>query len=225
MFAVIKTGGKQYKVSEGDTIVIEKLDAEAGNDVTFDNVLMLGSGESVTVGAPLVAGATVSAEISEHMRGPKLITRKKRQRQTYRRTIGHKQHLTTVTITSINADGTKPAKKAAPKKAAAPKAEAAAPKAETAAAEAPKAAPAGKPDVDARGRIAKLEGKADNLKKISGVGPVLEKKLNAAGIYFFWQVAALKADQIAELEEEMSFPGRITRDEWVKQAEEFAKDA
>jgi len=218
MFAVIKTGGKQYKVSEGDTIVIEKLDAEAGKDVTFDNVLMLGSGESVTVGAPLVAGATVSGEIAEHMRGPKLITRKKRQRQTYRRTIGHKQRLTTVTITSINADGAKPAKKAAVKKAEAPKAEAAA-------VEAPKAAPSGKPEVDARGRIAKLEGKADNLKKISGVGPVLEKKLHAAGIYFFWQVAALKADQIAELEEEMSFPGRITRDDWVKQAEEFAKDA
>ena len=65
----------------------------------------------------------------------------------------------------------------------------------------------------------------NNLKKISGVGPVLEKKLHEAGIYFFWQVAALNADQIAELEEEMSFPGRITRDEWVKQAEEFAKDA
>jgi len=218
MFAVIKTGGKQYKVSEGDTIVIEKLDAEAGKDVTFDNVLMLGSGESVTVGAPLVAGATVSGEIAEHMRGPKLITRKKRQRQTYRRTIGHKQHLTTVTITSINADGAKPAKKPAAKKAAAAKAEAPA-------AEAPKAASAGKPEVDARGRIAKLEGKADNLKKISGVGPVLEKKLHEAGIYYFWQVAALKADQIADLEEEMSFPGRITRDEWVKQAEEFAKDA
>ena len=132
MFAVIKTGGKQYKVSEGDTLVIEKLDAEAGKDVTFDNVLMLGNGDSVTVGAPLVAGATVSAEISEHMRGPKLITRKKRQRQTYRRTIGHKQHLTTVTITSINADGAKPAKKPAAKKAAPKKAspKKAAPKAE-----------------------------------------------------------------------------------------------
>jgi large subunit ribosomal protein L21 len=220
MFAVIKTGGKQYKVSEGDTLVIEKLDAEAGKDVTFDSVLMLGSGDSVTVGAPLVAGATVSAEVAEHMRGPKLITRKKRQRQTYRRTIGHKQHLTTVTITSINADGKKPAKKAAPKKAAAPKAETA-PVAETA----PKASTAAKPAVDARGRIANLEGKPDNLKKISGVGPVLEKKLHAAGIYYFWQVAALKEDQIVELEEEMSFPGRITRDEWVKQAEEFAKDA
>jgi large subunit ribosomal protein L21 len=206
MFAVIKTGGKQYKVAEGDTIVIEKLDAEAGKDVTFDNVLMLGSGESVTVGAPLVAGATVSAEISEHMRGPKLITRKKRQRQTYRRTIGHKQHLTTVTITSINADGAKPAKKAAPKKAAAPKAEAAAPEAPKAAA--PAAASA-----------------ADNLKKMTGVGPALEKKLNGAGITTFAQIAALTEPQIAELEEQLSLAGRFAKDGWVAQAAEFAKDA
>lgn len=206
MFAVIKTGGKQYKVSEGDTIVIEKLDAEAGNDVTFDNVLMLGSGGSVTVGAPLVAGATVSGEIAEHMRGPKLITRKKRQRQTYRRTIGHKQHLTTVTITSINADGTKPAKKAAPKKAAAPKAEAAA-------AEAPKAAPATK------------TAAGDDLKKITGVGPALEKKLNAAGIMTFAQIASLTQPQIAELEEQLSLTGRFAKDGWVAQAAEFAKDA
>lgn len=210
MFAVIKTGGKQYKVSEGDTIVIEKLDAEAGKDVTFDNVLMLGSGESVTVGAPLVAGATVSGEIAEHMRGPKLITRKKRQRQTYRRTIGHKQHLTTVTITSINADGAKPAKKPAAKKEATPKAE-------TAAAEAPKAAPAAAPAAEAAG--------ADNLKKMTGVGPALEKKLNAAGITTFAQIAALTEPQIAELEEQLSLTGRFAKDGWVAQAQEFAKDA
>lgn len=210
MFAVIKTGGKQYKVSEGDTIVIEKLDTEAGKDVTFDNVLMLGSGESVTVGAPLVAGATVSGEIAEHMRGPKLITRKKRQRQTYRRTIGHKQHLTTVTITSINADGAKPAKKPAAKKEAAPKAE-------TAAAEAPKPAPAGAPAAEGTS--------ADNLKKMTGVGPALEKKLNAAGITTFAQIAALTEPQIAELEEQLSLTGRFEKDGWVAQAQEFAKDA
>ena len=210
MFAVIKTGGKQYKVSEGDTIVIEKLDAEAGKDVTFDNVLMLGSGESVTVGAPLVAGATVSGEIAEHMRGPKLITRKKRQRQTYRRTIGHKQHLTTVTITSINADGKAPAKKPAAKKEAAPKAE-------TAAAEAPKAAPAAAPAAES--------ASADNLKKMTGVGPALEKKLNAAGITTFAQIAALTEPQIAELEEQLSLTGRFAKDGWVAQAQEFAKDA
>jgi large subunit ribosomal protein L21 len=210
MFAVIKTGGKQYKVSEGDTIVIEKLDAEAGKDVTFDNVLMLGSGESVTVGAPLVAGATVSGEISEHMRGPKLITRKKRQRQTYRRTIGHKQHLTTVTITSINADGTAPAKKPSAKTEAAPKAE-------TAAAEAPTAAPAAAPAAES--------ASADNLKKMTGVGPALEKKLNAAGITTFAQIAALTEPQIAELEEQLSLAGRFAKDGWVAQAQEFAKDA
>ncbi|HCX11749.1 MAG TPA: 50S ribosomal protein L21 [Hyphomonas sp.] len=216
MFAVIKTGGKQYKVAEGDTITVEKLDTEAGKDVTFETVLMLGNGDDVTVGAPLVDGASVFGEVEEQTRGDKVIIRKKRQRQTYRRTQGHRQHLTVVKITGISADGKKPAKKAAPKKAAAPKAE-------TPAAEA--AAPAAKPEVDSRGRIANLEGKPDNLKKISGVGPVLEKKLHEAGIYFFWQVAALKEEQITELEEEMSFPGRITRDEWIKQAEEFAKDA
>jgi len=216
MFAVIKTGGKQYKVAEGDTITVEKLDTEAGKDVTFETVLMLGNGDDVTVGAPLVDGASVFGEVEEQTRGDKVIIRKKRQRQTYRRTQGHRQHLTVVKITGISTDGKKPAKQAAPQKAAAPKAE-------TPAAEA--AAPAAKPEVDSRGRIANLEGKPDNLKKISGVGPVLEKKLHEAGIYFFWQVAALKEEQITELEEEMSFPGRITRDEWIKQAEEFAKDA
>lgn len=122
MFAVIKTGGKQYKVSEGDTLVIEKLAAGAGETVTFDQVLMIGEGADVKVGAPLVAGAAVTAEVNGDVRGPKLITRKKRQRQTYRRTIGHRQDLVEVTIKSVSADGA-PAKKA--RKKAAPKTEAA----------------------------------------------------------------------------------------------------
>ena len=123
MFAVIKTGGKQYKVAEGDTIVIERLAAAAGETVTFDSVLMVGAGAGVTVGAPTVAGATVTGEVAAEVRGPKLITRKKRQRQTYRRTIGHRQDLMEIKITAISADGEK--KKAAPRKKAAPKAEAA----------------------------------------------------------------------------------------------------
>jgi large subunit ribosomal protein L21 len=213
MFAVIKTGGKQYKVSEGDTIVIEKLDSAAGGQFTFESVLMVGEGAAIKLGTPLVAGATVSATINGDTRGPKLITRKKVQRQTYRRTIGHRQELTTVTITAINTDGKKSAAKTEAKKEAAPKTAAAV------------AAPTARPALDARGRVTTLDGAADDLKKISGVGPVLEKKLHAAGIYFFWQVAALDAAQIEELESEMSFPGRITREEWVKQAEEFAKTA
>lgn len=200
MFAVIKTGGKQYKVAEGDTIVVEKLNAEAGKDVVFDTVLMLGEGANVTVGAPLVVGAAVTGEIAEHTRGDKVITRKKRQRQTYRRTIGHKQHLTVVKITGISADGSKkPAKKAAAKTEAAPKAEAAAP-------------------------VAAAEG-ADNLKKLTGIGPALEKKLNSAGITTYAQIAALTDAQIADLEEQLSLAGRFAKDGWVEQAKELATGA
>ncbi|MBU4569149.1 MAG: 50S ribosomal protein L21, partial [Alphaproteobacteria bacterium] len=103
---------------------IEKLPAAAGDTVTFDQVLMIGEGAGVTVGAPVVAGAAVTAEVKGEVRGPKLITRKKRQRQTYRRTIGHRQDLMEITITAISADGAAPAKKATRKKAA-PKADAA----------------------------------------------------------------------------------------------------
>ena len=211
MFAVIKTGGKQYKVAEGDTITVEKLDAEAGKDVTFDTVLMLGNGDDVTVGAPLVAGASVFGEVEEQTRGEKVIIRKKRQRQTYRRTKGHRQHLTVVTITGISTDGKKPAKKAAPKKEAAPKAEAPAaeaPKKEAA----PKAAPA-------------AAGAADDLKKLTGVGPAMEKKLIGAGITSFAQIAAMSADDVAKLEEELSIVGKFEKGDWVAQAKELAKDA
>ncbi len=212
MFAVIKTGGKQYRVAEGDTITVEKLDAEAGKDVTFDSVLMVGSGDDVTVGAPLVSGAAVFGEVAEQTRGDKVITRKKRQRQTYRRTIGHRQHLTVVTITGISADGKKPAKKAAPKKEAAPKAEAPANEAPAQAAPKADAAPA-------------AAGGADDLKKLTGVGPAMEKKLNGAGITTFAQIAALSEADIAKLEEELSIAGKFEKGDWVAQARELAKDA
>jgi len=215
MFAVIKTGGKQYKVAENDEIIVEKLDADAGAQVTFDEVLLVGGDKGTTIGAPTVAGASVVGEVSEQRKGAKVVIMKKRQRSTYRRKKGHRQHETVVKITSILADGKKaPAKKAAPKPASK--------------AEAPKPAAAAKADtaaMDERGRLSGPQGDADDLKLIKGVGKVLEGKLNEAGIFHFWQVAALKADQITELEEEMSFPGRITRDDWVSQAAEFAKDA
>lgn len=225
MFAVIKTGGKQYKVAEGDQIVVEKLAADAGADVTFD-VLMLGDGDSVTLGAPVVDGASVVGEIAAQRKGDKKLIMKKRQRNTYRRKKGHRQLESVVTITSILTDGKKaPAKKAAaPKKEEAPKAEAKAPAAKKEAA--PKAAAkADKPKTDDRGRLEQADGKADDLKKISGVGPAMEKKLNAAGIFHFWQVAELNATQAQELDDEAGLGGRIERDEWVKQADQLAKDA
>ena len=117
MFAVIKTGGKQYRVAAEDTFAVEKLAGEAGDQVTFSDVLMLG-GEAPKLGAPLVAGASVVAEIVEQKRGPKLIVFKKRRRHNSRRKNGHRQDLTLVKITEILTDGAKPskaAKKAKPK--------------------------------------------------------------------------------------------------------------
>jgi len=209
MFAVIKTGGKQYKVAAGDEIVVEKLDVETGKDITFDNVLMLGDGKTVTVGAPTVSGASVVGEVADQTRAKKIIIRKKRQRSTYRRTKGHRQHQTVVTITSISANGktVKAEKKAAPKTETAPKAEAA-PKA----ADAPKAKAA--PAAAATG--------GDDLTKIKGLGKVFAGKLNDEGITTFAQLAALDANGIAALEEKLSATGKFEKNEWVAQAADLA---
>ena len=99
MFAVIKTGGKQYRVVSGDVIKVEKLEAEAGATIALDQVLMVGD----TIGTPLVAGATVSAEVIAQDRGPKIIVFKKKRRQNYRRKNGHRQDLTVLRITEISA--------------------------------------------------------------------------------------------------------------------------
>jgi large subunit ribosomal protein L21 len=120
MYAVVKTGGKQYRVAKDDVLKIERLPGEEGDVITLDEVLMIGEGSSVTVGAPLVAGAAVAAEIVEQARGPKIIIFKKRRRQNYRRKKGHRQLLTVVRVTDILTNGAKPAaKKAAAKKPAA----------------------------------------------------------------------------------------------------------
>ena len=103
MFAVIKTGGKQYKVAKDDVIEVEKIDLEAGKAVELGDVLMLSDGGKVDVGAPFLAGAKVSAEVVEQTRGPKVISFKKRRRQNSKRKRGHRQLLTTVKITAINA--------------------------------------------------------------------------------------------------------------------------
>jgi large subunit ribosomal protein L21 len=102
MFAVIKTGGKQYKVAANETVEIERLDAEAGSAVTFTDVLMLGGDAGVTLGTPMVKGASVAAEIVELTRGPKVISFKKRRRQNSKRKRGHRQDLMLVKITAIN---------------------------------------------------------------------------------------------------------------------------
>ena len=101
MYAVIKTGGKQYRVSKDDTLTIERLEGEAGGTITFEDVLMVGEGEKVKIGTPIVKGAKVTAELVEQTRGRKVIAFKKRRRQNSRRKRGHRQDLTTVKITGI----------------------------------------------------------------------------------------------------------------------------
>lgn len=206
MFAVIKTGGKQYKVAANDLVRVEKLAGEAGDAITFENVLMVGAGADVTLGAPLVKGAVVAGELVEQFRDKKVIVFKKKRRQGYRRKNGHRQELSLVRITEILTDGAKPSgkKAAAPKKAA---------KAEDKPAEA-------KPAKAEKAAAPAAEFK-DDIKLIGGVGPALEKKLVAAGITSLTQIAKWKAADIAKLDEELDLRGRIERDEWVDQAKDL----
>ena len=107
MYAVIKTGGKQYRVQPGDVIVVEKLDGEAGANVSFGDVLMLGGDKGVTLGAPLIAGASVAATLVETRKGEKIKIFKKTRRQGYRRTNGHRQMESVLRITGIEGAGEK----------------------------------------------------------------------------------------------------------------------
>ena len=109
MFAVIKTGGKQYRVAADDKVKLDKIAGEPGEIVSFGAVLVLG-GESVTVGSPMVAGASVAAEVIEQGRGPKIIAFKKRRRKNSRRKRGHRQEFTLVRVTEILTDGAQPTK-------------------------------------------------------------------------------------------------------------------
>ncbi|MFZ0107341.1 MAG: 50S ribosomal protein L21 [Thiobacillus sp.] len=103
MYAVIKTGGKQYRVSAGDKLKIEKLDAEIGSEVTFDQVLMVGEGADIKVGAPMLAGASVKATVLNQARGEKIHIFKMRRRKHYRKSQGHRQSYTEVQIGGISA--------------------------------------------------------------------------------------------------------------------------
>jgi len=116
MFAIIKTGGKQYRVAEDDLIKVEKLDGEAGSTITLDQVLLVGDADKQSVGVPFVEGAAVEAEVIQQKKDKKIIVFKKKRRQNYRRKNGHRQEITVLKVTKIIASGAK--------KAAAPKAEA-----------------------------------------------------------------------------------------------------
>ena len=249
MYAIIKSGGKQYKVTVGQRLKVENLNAEEGSKVSLDEVLMIADGDKVEVGKPLT-GKSVEAEVVSNGRGKKIKILKLRRRQNSRTRMGHRQAYTEIEITAIG--GKASAKKATPKKAVAKKApikedasatkkdatatktaaskapakkaaakktapsEAAPKKAAAKAKAAPKKAPAKKADAKSKS--------GDDLKKLSGVGPALEKKLLAAGVTSYAQIADWKKTDIEEFDEKLNFKGRIEREEWVKQAKALLKD-
>lgn len=246
MFAVMKTGGKQYKVASGDVLRVEKIAATAGETVQFNEVLMVGS----TVGTPTVSGAGVQAEVIDQIKGEKVIHFVKRRRKhSSKRTKGHRQQLTLVRITDILEKGAdksgikeavgvgsvslaalaamdltpsnKPVKKQAAKKADAPKAEK--PAAKKAAAKEMPATVEVAGEKPANLLTEAREGGADDLKKISGVGPKLEGVLHSIGVFHFDQIAAWGPEEVAYMDDKLSFKGRIDRDEWIKQSQEFMK--
>jgi large subunit ribosomal protein L21 len=188
MFAIVRTGGKQYRVAAGDKIAVEKLPGEAGDKVSFDDILLAGEGDKPAD----LKGLVVSAEIIAQERGEKIIVFKKKRRHNYRRKQGHRQSLTLLRILGVG-DSKAPVKAAA-KKEAAPKA----------------AAKATETSVD-----------ASNLSLISGVGPAIEKKLRAAGVESWNDIAAWDDAAIAKWDEELKLGGRATKEEWVEQAKEL----
>ena len=235
MFAVMKTGGKQYKVTEGDVLRVEKLAAEAGDEVQFNEILMVGD----TIGTPFVKGAGVKATVIDQIKGPKTINFVKRRRKhSSARKKGHRQQLTLVRIGEIMEKG---ADKSGIREAVSGRglAFAAAGVAAVAAgaaaavvatrgddkAEEKKAAPKkAKADKDEKLTPATKASKdVDDLKMLSGVGPALEKKLHEAGVTTFAQIAAWSDADVAEMDEKLSFKGRIERENWVAQAKELSE--
>ncbi|MEO0486669.1 MAG: 50S ribosomal protein L21 [Pseudomonadota bacterium] len=207
MFAVLKTGGKQYRVEAGDVLRVEKLAADAGETVQFNDILMVGS----TVGTPFVEDAGVQATVIDQIKGDKVINFVRRRRKhSSKRTVGHRQQLTLLRVTEIlesgaGASGVKAALGGAGFAASAAAAPAAA-----------KAAPA--PAAEEGAEAPAAASGSDDLKALSGVGPALEKKLHAAGVTTFAQIAAWTEEDVAAMDEKLSFKGRIEREGWIEQA-------
>jgi large subunit ribosomal protein L21 len=201
MFAVLKTGGKQYKVQAGDVLRVEKLAADAGEKIQFNDVLMVG-GDSTVVGAPFVEGAAVQADVIDQIKGEKLIKFVKRRRKhSSKRTVGHRQKLTLVRITDILATGADKSGVKAAIGSGSVSAPAAAAPAKPAKAVKKAAAPA-------------AAAAADDLTAITGVGPAAAKKLAEAGITSYAQLAAVDVE---------SFDAVKVKPEWVAQAADLAK--
>jgi len=195
MYAIVEIAGHQFKVEKDQRVFVNRLSTEEGQEVSFDNVLLIGDGSNITLGAPAIDGALVSAKVLKHLKGDKVIVFKKKRRKGYRVKNGHRQSLTEIVIESITASG---AKKAAPKK-------------ETKKAE---------PKVEAKAAAPKAEkatGKADDLKKIEGIGPKIATTLVEAGIATYADLAKATPKAISEIIADVR--GNHVTDTWPAQSQ------
>ena len=204
MYAIVEIAGHQFKVEKDQKVFVNRLSTEEGKKVSFDNVLLIGNGKDITLGAPAIDGAQVSAKVLKHLKGDKVIVFKKKRRKGYRVKNGHRQALTEIVIEGITASG---AKKAAPKK----ETKKAEPKAAAPKAEAKKAAPKAKPAAK------KASGKADDLKKIEGIGPKIASTLVEAGVATFADLAKTSPEKISEII--AGVRGNHVTDTWPEQAQ------
>jgi large subunit ribosomal protein L21 len=194
MYAIVEIAGHQFKVEKDQKVFVNRLASEEGETMSFDNVLLIADGDNVTLGAPAIDGAQVSVKVLKHLQGDKVIVFKKKRRKGYRVKNGHRQALTEIVIESIVASGAKPAKKAAPKK-------------ETKKVEAKAAAP----------KASKSTEKADDLKKVEGIGPKIASTLAEAGISTFAELAKTDAAKISEII--AGVRGNHVTDTWPAQAQ------
>ena len=191
MYAIVEIAGQQFKVEKDQKVFVHRLGTEEGAKVSFDNVLLLDDNGAVTLGAPAISGASVEAKVLKHLKGNKVIVFKKKRRKGYRVKNGHRQALTQIVIENITATG---AKKAAPKK------------------ETKKATPKA---------ASKKAVKADDLKKIEGIGPKIAETLVAAGIATFADLAKTDPAKISEIIADVR--GNHIPLSWPKQAKMAAE--
>ncbi|WP_405250835.1 50S ribosomal protein L21 [Dokdonia sp. Asnod3-C12] len=198
MYAIVEIAGQQFKVAKDQKVFVNRLSTEEGKTVDFDKVLLVGDGSNITLGAPAIDGALVGAKVLRHLKGDKVIVFKKKRRKGYRVKNGHRQSLTEIVIESIATSG---AKKAAPKK-------------EEKKAEPKAAAPAKETATKA---TAKKSSKADDLKKVEGIGPKIAETLVEAGISTFAELAKTDAAKISEII--AGVRGNHVTDTWPAQAQ------
>jgi len=221
MYAVIKTGGKQYRVEPGNVFKVESIEAGIGESVTFEEVLMIADGDDITIGTPTIASAKVVAEVIAHGRAKKVEIIKFRRRKHHQKRTGHRQNFTQIQILNINGKGTV-AKKATPKAKAVDKDEdsketkkLASKKAAPAKAAAEKK-PAAKKAAPAK---AKKAAGADDLTKVEGIGPKAASALVAAGLVTFADLGKAKVEAVQKvLDESEGRFGAMNPGSWPKQA-------